>query len=152
MSRDELRWKDQHLDHGGVVGYAEMRLEQPDAPADAVALVEAGHLDHEHPGETVADAAYLTAEQAVEAALILLESAERWRCEQRPEDAPRGPTDDRELRWRLHVCACSIEDMTFWVERVGSGWRATEVETGVSGQPAFTEREAMENYWRGDFA
>jgi hypothetical protein len=38
--------------------------------------------------------------------------------------------------------------MTFWVERVEGGFRATEVETGVSGAVAPSEREALAAYWQ----
>lgn len=147
----EQRWTDQQGDHGGVVGFTEMRLEQPDAPTDAVALIEAGHADSRTEG-FVCDVAYLTAGQAVKAALILLDSAAGWRAENDPGGPPKGPCadDDQETRWRLHMHASSISDMTFWVERVEGGFRATEVETGVSGANAPTEREALANYWALD--
>lgn len=147
----EVRWTDQLGDHGGVVGFSEMRLEQPAAPADAVALVEAGHANARG---FLCDAAYLTAEQAVKAALILLDSAAAWRAENDPGGPPKGPCadDDHQTRWQLHVHAASISDMTFWIERVEGGFRATEVETGVSGATAPTEQGALAMYWERRYA
>ena len=58
------------------------------------------------------------------------------------------PTED--MRWRLHVLACSLKDFTFWVRQIEDGrWVATEVETGVSGEPAETPRAALALYWEG---
>lgn len=52
-----------------------------------------------------------------------------------PQDPqhPGFPVVDDDIRWRLHVAACSIRDMTFWVRELPDGrYEATEVETGVS--------------------
>jgi hypothetical protein len=55
-------------------------------------------------------------------------------------------------RDKLHVLACSLMDYTFWIEKQEDGkYRACEVESGVSGAPADTPREAMENYWEGRY-
>jgi hypothetical protein len=43
----------------------------------------------------------------------------------------------------------SIEDCTFWVERHGDGWKATEVETGVTGALAPSPDEAMTAFFAG---
>lgn len=145
---DEVAWKDADRCHGRVIGYDELRLEQPQCPEDAVALIEAGE-----PADVMnvvrASAAYLTPEQAVDAALVLLDAAARGRAETDEWGPPKGPVndDDHERRWRLHVHACSINDMTFWVEKTENGWKATEVETGVTAAEAPSERAAMENYW-----
>ena len=151
---DEFSWKDRDACHGRVIGHREVRLEQPDCPDDAVALIEVGEPPKPHPNgiDSVIDAnpVYLTAEQAVEVALQLLDAAALGRAIADPEGPPKGPTDDRDQRWRLHVHAASIEDMTFWVEGVeGVGFKATEVETGVTGAIAATEREALDNYFDG---
>lgn len=147
---DELVWKDTHRHHGRVIGYDEVRLEQADVPDDVVAAIEAGDPPKPHPNgiDKVIDAAavYLTAGQAVEAALLLLDAAQRSRWDE--DGPPKGPTDDREQRWRLHVHACSVEDMTFWVERDGELYRATEVETGVSGPWRAGAEAALDAYWR----
>lgn len=51
-------------------------------------------------------------------------------------------------RWKLHVEASSWSDYTFWVTQDDDRkWVATEVETGVSGEPSLTPKEAMDSYW-----
>lgn len=159
---DEMRWKDRDQCHGRVIGYREVRLEQPDCPEDVAALLEVGEPPKPLPprtfeGITVTDSVinanpvYLTADQAVDVALQLLDAASRWRAEQDVEGPPVGPVldDDHDRRWRLHVHACSIEDCTFWVERHDGGFKATEVETGVTGAIGGSVEEAMANYFAG---
>lgn len=56
-----------------------------------------------------------------------------------------------ELRWRVMVLGCSVEDMNFWVRRdpdsPGVEWFiATEIETGGETN-GVTAREAMNNYF-----
>lgn len=150
---DEYDWKDGDDCQGRVIGYYEVRLEQPDSPRDAAALIDVGGPPRPHPNglDSIVDAnpVYLTAEQAVDAALTLLDAAAMWRnCD---DESPTGPVsaDDHERRWRLHVHACSIEDCTFWVERHGDGWKATEVETGVTGALAPSPDKAMAHYFAG---
>ena len=63
-----------------------------------------------------------------------------------PEDLPE------DIRWQLHVLACSLSDYTFWVQRVDGGWRATEVETGCSGAVGATPEDALSNYWEGRYS
>ena len=61
------------------------------------------------------------------------------------------PTEalSRELRWRLLALAGDTQDYIFWVEnKEGVGWRATEVETGISGEYARNPKAALESYWR----
>ena len=57
-----------------------------------------------------------------------------------------------DIRWRLHVLACSINDFTFWVQEVEGGWQATEVETGVAGAVRSTPEEALAAYWNRSYA
>jgi hypothetical protein len=156
MDPDEYSWKDADGCHGRVIGYDEVRLEQGDGcPADVAALVEAGSPARPHSNgiDRVIDAnpAYLTAEQAVDAALVLLDAAAKWRAEQSPDGPPAGPVadDDHDRRWRLHVHAASIADCTFWVERHGEGWKATEVETGVTGALGSSVEQAIAHYFAG---
>ena len=150
---DEFAWKDLHRCHGRVIGYREVRLEQPDCPEDVVALLEVGESPKPHPNGIdsiiMANPVYLTADQAVEVALQLLDAATAGR--QTGTWPPAGPVaaGDHERRWRLHVHACSIEDSTFWVERRGDLYKATEVETGVTGAVASSSREALNNYFEG---
>ncbi len=160
--RDEFNWKDRDDCSGCVIGYHEVRLQQPDCPADAVALVHVGRQPRLHPNglDSITDAnpVYLTAEQAVDAALTLLDAAAMWRCNQ---DGPDGPPsgavsdDDHDRRWRLHVHAASVHDCTFWVERFwdethGEQWKATEVETGVTGAPGADAEDAILRYFADD--
>lgn len=149
QSGDELAWRDADNHHGRVIGYDEVRLEQsPNVPLDVVAAVEAG--DPPKDGTVWASAVYLTAEEAVDMALFLLDQAARGRAEAAPDDAmPQGcvADDDHDRRWKLHVHACALSDHTFWVEKTENGWRATEVETGVSAAEGVTAREALHNYW-----
>lgn len=150
---DEYAWKDRDRCHGRVIGHREVRLEQPDCPDDVVALLEVGEPPKPHPNgiDKVihANPVYLTAEQAVDVALQLLDAAATGR--QTGTWPPAGPvaSDDHERRWKLHVHACSIDDSTFWVERHDGGWKATEVETGVTGAIADTVEAAMANYFAG---
>jgi hypothetical protein len=159
---DGYQWKDRDRCHGRVIGHSEVRLEQPDCPDDVAALLEVGEPPKPLPprtfeGVTVTDSVisanpvYLTAEQAVEVALQLLDAAAAWRAEQSPGWPPVGPVadDDHDRRWKLHVHACSIVDSTFWVERHDGGYKATEVETGVTGAIADSTEAAMENYFAG---
>lgn len=153
---DEYGWTDDDDCRGRVIGYHEVRLEQPGCPADAAALIDVGSPPRPHPNgiDSVIDAnpIYLTAEQAVDAALTLLDAAAMWRCNQESDDGPpTGPVsdDDHDRRWRLHVHACSVTDSTFWVERHCGGWKATEVETGVTGPLARSVEEAMAHYFAG---
>jgi hypothetical protein len=159
----EIAWTDRDGVYSRVIGFDETHLEQPKAPEDAVAMVSLGQHRIEHVKSMgrerekkwieLTEGVYLTADQAIETALLLLESAARWRAEQNPEGPPTGPVaDDDPRRWELHVNACSISDMTFWVRKGDDGYTATEVETGVTAAPAPTEREALENYWERRFA
>lgn len=145
---DEFAWKDADECHGRVIGYDELRLEQPGCPEDAVAGLEAG--DPPKDGTIWAAMVYLTANEAVEAGLALLDAAWRGWAETRPDgEGPVNRMSD-EQRWRAHVAACSVTDMTFWVRKDGDHpgyYEATEVETGVSAW-GVTEREAMDNYFR----
>lgn len=151
MRGNELRWLDHHGEHGGVIGFDEMRLEQPEAPDDACALVEAGHENPQRRGEYIVQAAFLDAEQAVYAALVLLDSAKQWRRQHSDSLKSSGTTDDQGIRHELHRHAASVEDMTFWIQNLLDGrFRATEIETDISGNPAISQREAMENYWTGN--
>lgn len=150
---DEFSWKDRDRCHGRVIGYKEVRLEQPDCPDDAVALLEVGESPKPHPNGVdsiiMANPVYLTAEQAVDVALQLLDAASAGN--QTDAWPPAGPVaaDDHERRWRLHVHACSIEDSTFWVERRGGLYKATEVETGVTGALGMSAEIALRNYFAG---
>jgi hypothetical protein len=153
---DEYGWKDRDGCSGCVLGYHEVRLQQPDCPDDAAALIHVGNPPRQHPNghDSVIDAnpVYLTPEQAVDAALMLLDAAATWRAHYGdPDGPPNGPVadDDHDRRWRLHVHAASIADCTFWVERHGEGWKASEVETGVTGAPAPSVEEAMAHYFAG---
>jgi hypothetical protein len=121
-------------------------------PDDVAALVEVGTRPRF--GIIDANPVYLTAEQCVDAALVLLDAAARARCGSEPSGPPQGPVadDDHERRWKLHVHAASVADMTFWIERVEGGYRAVEVESGVDAAVAPTAREALENYWQGRYA
>lgn len=150
MTPDEYGWKDRDDCRGRVIGYHEVRLEQGDGcPADAAAMIDVGMPPKN--GTVWANPVYLTAEQAVDAALMLLDAAARWRVEQDPEGPPGGPVadDDHDRRWKLHVHAASIADCTFWVERHGDGWKATEVETGVTSAIGGSVEEAMAHYFAG---
>lgn len=148
---DEYGWTDRDDCRGRVIGYGEVRLEQPDCPTDAAALIDVG-LPPKN-GTVWANPVYLTAEQAVDVALVLLDAAARWRAAEVPDDdgPPRGPVadDDHGRRWDLHRHASSIADCTFWVERHEDGWKATEVETGVTGALGCSVEEAMGNYFAG---
>ena len=151
MNVDEYGWTDRDDCRGRVIGYHEVRLEQPGCPADAAALIDVG----EPPVHNIvmANPVYLTAEQAVDAALALLDAAAMWHCNQDGDDGPpSGPVaaTDHERRVRLHVHASSVHDCTFWVERHEEGWKATEIETGVTGAPSTTVEAAMGNYFAGD--
>lgn len=153
---DEYIWTDRDDCHGRVIGYHEVRLEQPDCPTDVAALIHVGEPPKSHPNgiDSVIDAnpVYLTAEQAADVALALLDAAAMWRVNQDgDDDLPSGPVDDtdHDRRWRLHVHASSVKDCTFWVERHGDGWKATEVETGVTGALASSSEGAMANYFAG---
>ena len=153
---DEYAWKDRDDCHGRVIGYDEVRLEQGDGcPADVAALIDVGDPPRPHPNgiDKVIDAnpVYLTAEQAVDTALVLLDAAAKWRAEQSPDWPPVGPVadDDHDRRWKLHVHAASIADCTFWVERHGGGWKATEVETGVTGALGSSVEQALAHYFAG---
>lgn len=160
---DEFSWKDRDSCHGRVIGHKEVRLEQPDCPDDAVALLEVGEPPKPLPprtfeGITVTDSVinanpvYLTAEQAVDVAFQLLDAAAAGRAAQSEGYGPVGPVadDDHDRRWKLHVHAASIADCTFWVERHDvDSFRATEVETGVTGAPASSVEDAMANYFAG---
>lgn len=56
----------------------------------------------------------------------------------------------RELRWKLLAMGSSMNDHSFWIERIEDEpvmYRATEIESGVSAASAPTPQEAMENYW-----
>jgi hypothetical protein len=155
-------------DRDGVYVYAlnhhETHLQQPEAPDDAAAMISIGRhrvecthsmgRDRERKWIELLDGAYLNADQAVEIALLLLESAAAWRAEQDPEGGPPGPVaDDDPRRWDLHVHACSLHDSTFWVRKRDDGqFDATEVETGCAGAPAPTIHEAMANYLAGRYA
>lgn len=152
---DEYGWKDCDECHGRIIGYHEVRLEQPDCPQDAAALIDVGQPARRINHNTLvinANPVYLTAEQAVDAALTLLDAATAWRCNQeRDDDSPSGPVDDsdHDRRWQLHVHASSIHDCTFWIQRHGDDWTATEVETGVTGALANSYKAAMSNYFDG---
>lgn len=156
--RVEISLTDRDGVYTRVTNFHEAHLEQPDAPDDAVAMLSLGRhrvdrtnsmgRDRERKWIELWDGAYLTADQAVEAALLLLESAAQWRAEQVEFEGPVGPVaDDDERRWDLHVAACSINDMTFWVRKTEEGYTATEVESGCTSAPAETARGAMDNYW-----
>lgn len=57
---------------------------------------------------------------------------------------------DDDTRWRLHVAASSIRDMTFWVRRhPDGGYEATEIETGTSAR-ADTPEQALARYFHPD--
>lgn len=58
-----------------------------------------------------------------------------------------------EIRWKLHVLACSMEDYTFWAYKLEEGkewYRVYEVETGVWAE-GVSPRHALENYFSQDF-
>ncbi len=104
---DEFNWSDRDDCSGCVLGYHEVRLQQPDCPA--------------------------------------------------PDGPPSGPVadDDHDGRRRLHVHASSVADCTFWVERFwderhGEQWKATEVETGVTGAPGADAEDAILRYFADD--
>lgn len=156
MTTNEYGWTDCDDCSGRVIGYHEVRFEQPDCPTDVAALIHVGEPPKPHPNgiDSVIDAnpVYLTAEQAVDAALTLLDAAAMWRANQDTDDGPpSGPVDDadHDRRWQLHVHASSVADCTFWVEHTDQGWKATEVETGVTGALAHSSEEAMANYFAG---
>jgi hypothetical protein len=105
-------------------------------------------MGHERKGAIVAEPIYLTADEAVDVALQLLDAAADWRAHtQEDHGPPQGPVlhDDEERRWKLHVAACAIEDWTVWVQRDGREWKATEVETGVTYAPGITPQDALLN-------
>lgn len=72
------------------------------------------------------------------------------------DKAPQGERDElgfiefpHEIRWKLHVLACSIRDYTFWAFKVKEGeewYRVYEVETGVYAE-GVSPRHALENYF-----
>lgn len=152
---DEYGWNDRDECHGRVIGYHEVRLEQPECGDRAAAMIEVGAPPVRVDSSTLvinANPVYLTAEQAVDAALALLDAATAWRDQQGRDQAPCGPVDeaDENRRWRLHVHAASVNDCTFWIQRHGEGWKATEIETGVTGAPANSAEAAMANYFARD--
>lgn len=58
-----------------------------------------------------------------------------------------------EIRWKLHVVACSVEDYTFWaykLEEEKEWYRVYEVETGVYAE-GVSPRHALENYFNNVF-
>jgi hypothetical protein len=72
---------------------------------------------------------------ALEDAIAALEAA--LRAHPQDPDHPGFALVGDDQRWRLHVAACSIRDMTFWVRELPDGrFQATEVETGVSAHGA----------------
>lgn len=136
--------------HGRIIRYDELRLEQT-PPPEAVAGVEVGVRTKQH--EIEANMVYVTAEQAVEAGLALLEEAWRGWAANRADD--EGPVNrmSHDQRWRAHVAACSLTDSTFWVredEQRPGYYVATEVETGTSAW-GHTAQEAMQNYYAARF-
>lgn len=55
-----------------------------------------------------------------------------------------------EIRWKLHVAACSVRDYTFWVYKCtddGTYYRAYEVESGTH-HDGVTPREALELHFK----
>lgn len=156
MTIDEYAWTDRDDYRGRVIGYHEVRLEQPDCTTDVAALIYVGEPPKPHPNgihsEIDASPIYLTAVQAVDVALTLLDAAAMWRANQDTDDGPpSGPVDDadHDRRWQLHVHAASVADCTFWVEQCSNGWKATEVETGVTGALGKSIEDAMANYFAG---
>lgn len=58
-----------------------------------------------------------------------------------------------EIRWKLHVLACSVEDYTFWSYKMEEGqewYKVIEVESGVDAE-GVSPRHALENYFNHVF-
>lgn len=58
-----------------------------------------------------------------------------------------------DIRWDLHVLACSLHDSTFWVRKSRNFpdfYEATEVETGVSAW-GISPNDALSNHINGYF-
>jgi len=83
--------------------------------------------------------------------------------EQRRLSDEADPSEDRdalgfiefphEIRWKLHVSACSIRDYTFWCYKPKEDeewYHAIEVETGVHAE-GVSPRHALENYFNHVF-
>lgn len=95
---------------------------------------------------------------------ILLDSVDRiLKREQEEAQAKADRNGERicafpglpeDLRWRVMVLGASVEDCNFWVRREdqdGGQWHlVTEIETGVT-VGGVTEREALDNYFKGEF-
>lgn len=69
----------------------------------------------------------------------------------RGERVAAFPALPPELRWRVMVLGCSVEDMNFWVRRdpdePGCEWYvATEIETGCDAN-GVSPRDALDNYF-----
>jgi hypothetical protein len=123
----------------------------PDVPGraadqpDSIAVID---LEAVAPG--LVAAAPLTAEQAIEAGLRLLEAATDALAETDPSGGPVNRMTDAQRR-RAHQIACGLQDMTFWVRkdpRWPTVYYAAEIETGVGAWGA-TEQEALANYFAG---
>lgn len=157
----EVHFKDRDGCSVGILNPDETHLQQPDAPDGVAAMIYVGEPPKPLPPRTVegitvtdrvvnANPCYVDPEQAIEAALCLLEAASYALALDSPDEGPinRMTLDQR---WRAHVAAAGLQDMTIWIHK-DPRWPgyhyAIEVETGV-GAWGKTEREAMDNYWAG---
>jgi hypothetical protein len=139
--KEERGLTDGHVSIGRVLSRDEIRLEAGQVPDDVAAGVELASpaTSSEFPDPV----AFVSADQAVDLALSLLDqaAAARTDCWGAVDD------DDHDRRWRLHVHASSLHDSTFWIERNQQRYRATEVETGVSGEWTGSTEAAMQSYF-----
>lgn len=144
----EIDWQDAEGYSGRFTDLAQTRLEQ-NAPPNVVAMLHVGEPADDK-GVIRANPIYLDAEAAIELGLALLESAGQWQAQQ---DQDAGPVNrmTRDQRWRAHVIACGLQDMTFWVHkdpRWPSHYYAVEIETGC-GAWGDSDEEALRNYFNG---
>lgn len=133
-------------------GSAAHRTELPglsDRPIVSASLGDMQARSESSDPSGVEDAASLM----VETALELLDTAAGLLAERHPNPMRtlKGTATSRDQRARLQIHASSIDDFTFWVERLDDGrYKATEVESGVSGEVCGSAEAAIESYWQLD--